>query len=566
VKVGAVSGCFTATNSTDEPEGAWTKVGIPFDPPLDMSQCGALGVWVYGDGKGELLNFQLNNSRENYPAWDDHYVDVNFTGWRYFELLLRERDAQRHKDYVWPYGGPCEVGRNPIVHGRIGAFNVYYNNIPPGETVRCYIGPVRALPVAKTTLTNPTVTIGGKAFSFPVTLEGGQYIEYEGSGDCRMHDERGAVIAAVRPEGDAPVLAAGDNALSFAAEGTEGRLNRANVTVITQGEPMGGQAPAEKVDWELLRTEFDEPRTISAPGLAGSSWEVLCRPDARGARVEAEVAVQSAGAPAAGYDAETALPIETFDDLARFADTPENTFARYVYDAENSGIPCKPGVTQTLESVTKPVKVGGRSARLSATSTRGDNAGWCAKGARFSPPLDLSSCPALGFWLHGDGGGQSFKLQLRDTEGAWYDMVTPVDFTGWKYVQFDLGEGGIRLGQIEYAILFYNSIPGGATVSCCIDDIRGLRAAEYVRNPVLTIAGRRLVFPVSLAAGERLVYRGMDDCVLYGRDGAVKEQVSPVGTGFELHPGPNKVRFRVGPGSARQYVVRVSLTKVYPTT
>ena len=59
--------------------------------------------------------------------------------------------------------------------------------------------------------------------------------------------------------------------------------------------------------------------------------------------------MQSAGAPAAGYDAETALPIETFDDLARFADTPENTFARYVYDAENSGIPCKPGVTQTLE-------------------------------------------------------------------------------------------------------------------------------------------------------------------------------------------------------------------------
>ena len=79
-----------------------------------MGKCGALGVWICGDGKGELLNFQLNNSREYYTAWDDHYVDVNFTGWRYFELLLRERDAQRHQDYVWPYGGACEVGRSPI--------------------------------------------------------------------------------------------------------------------------------------------------------------------------------------------------------------------------------------------------------------------------------------------------------------------------------------------------------------------------------------------------------------------------------------------------------------------
>ena len=86
-----------------------------------MSKCGALGVWIYGDGKGELLNFQLNNTREYYTAWDDHYVDVNFTGWRYFELLLRERDAQRHQDYVWPYGGPCEVGRTPILRNRVGA-------------------------------------------------------------------------------------------------------------------------------------------------------------------------------------------------------------------------------------------------------------------------------------------------------------------------------------------------------------------------------------------------------------------------------------------------------------
>ncbi|MEI6502192.1 MAG: hypothetical protein WCP21_14345, partial [Armatimonadota bacterium] len=71
---GTVSGRLTATNSNAPRRSAWTKLGLPFTPPLDLSNCGAVGVWIYGDGKGELLNFQFNNTRENYPVWDDHYV------------------------------------------------------------------------------------------------------------------------------------------------------------------------------------------------------------------------------------------------------------------------------------------------------------------------------------------------------------------------------------------------------------------------------------------------------------------------------------------------------------
>ena len=89
VRVGTQSAVLTARNATTTRQGAWTKVGQVFTPPLDMSACSALGVWIFGDGKGELLNFQLNNTREYYTGWDDHYVDVNFTGWRYYELLLR---------------------------------------------------------------------------------------------------------------------------------------------------------------------------------------------------------------------------------------------------------------------------------------------------------------------------------------------------------------------------------------------------------------------------------------------------------------------------------------------
>jgi hypothetical protein len=248
VKVGSVSASLTAKNTSDARRGAWTKVGRTFTPPLDMSKCGALGVWVYGDGKGELLNFQLNNTHEYYTAWDDHYVDVNFTGWRYFELLLRERDAQRHQDYVWPYGGACEVGRSPILRNRVGSFSIYYNDLPPGEETRCFVGPVKALPAVKVKLNNPTVVAGGHRITFPVTLESGQFIEYEGHADCRVHDERGAVLQRITPQGDAPQLTPGENAVSFTCDGPAGYNTRANVTVITQGPPLDGKEPGKTAE------------------------------------------------------------------------------------------------------------------------------------------------------------------------------------------------------------------------------------------------------------------------------------------------------------------------------
>jgi hypothetical protein len=248
VKAGTVSASFTAKNATATRRGAWAKAGRVFTPPLDMSKCGALGVWIHGDGKGELLNFQLNNTREYYTVWDDHYVDVNFTGWRYYELLLRERDAQRHQDYVWPYGGACEVGRSPILRNRVGSLSIYYNDLPPNEQVRCFLGPVKALPVVKVKLSNPTVVIGGQRLVFPVTLESGQFIEYEGPADCRWHDERGAILQRIAPQGCEPKLASGDNPVSFTCDGPAGYSARAQVTVITQGPPLGGPAPGKTPD------------------------------------------------------------------------------------------------------------------------------------------------------------------------------------------------------------------------------------------------------------------------------------------------------------------------------
>jgi acyl-CoA synthetase (AMP-forming)/AMP-acid ligase II len=81
-------------------------------------------------------------------------------------------------------------------------------DVPFGHKVA--IAPVKALPVAKVQLKNPTLIVGGAKIVFPVTLESGQYIEMESAEDCALRDERGALVQKVTPVGEVPVVVAGE--------------------------------------------------------------------------------------------------------------------------------------------------------------------------------------------------------------------------------------------------------------------------------------------------------------------------------------------------------------------
>ena len=80
------------------------------------------------------------------------------------------------------------------------------------------IGPIKAC-VAEVRYTNPAVVIGASRIVFPVTLESGQYIEYEGPADCRLHNERGAVLKRITPQGDVPRIVPGENHVRFTCDG-----------------------------------------------------------------------------------------------------------------------------------------------------------------------------------------------------------------------------------------------------------------------------------------------------------------------------------------------------------
>ncbi len=253
-KVGSLSGRYSATSKAASRHGAWAKAAKLFEPDVDMSKQGAIGVWIHGDGKGELLNLQLKCPRQYWHATGEHYVKIDFTGWRYFELLLRERDAEQFGDYKWPYGGHYAVYRSPVIRGHISELNLFFNNLPPGGSVTCLLSPIKALRTVKIKLENPSVEIAGRRIVFPVVLESGAYLEFASMSDCKLYDARGALVKDVQPQGDVPVLTAGSSQVKFTCKGPDGLRGRAKVTVIGSGPPLRGCAPKDQVRWELLKT------------------------------------------------------------------------------------------------------------------------------------------------------------------------------------------------------------------------------------------------------------------------------------------------------------------------
>lgn len=222
---------FSATNSSATKTAAWAKAARTFAGGLDITGKDALGVWIYGDAKGEILNLQLFNAPGYSNVLDDHYVTVDFSGWKYFELPLCERDAEQYYDYSWPYSN-SDLNRATFVNrAHVGGINIFYNNIPVGQTANCYISLVKALPVADVTLTNPAVTIGSTTITFPTTLTSGQYIEFNSMTDCKRYDQNGFLLGSITPTGTQPLLAYGNNTVTFGGTAQTGYNVRAMVSI-----------------------------------------------------------------------------------------------------------------------------------------------------------------------------------------------------------------------------------------------------------------------------------------------------------------------------------------------
>ncbi len=247
-----VSASFVATNQSAERTRAWVTVQRTFDPPIDLSGRG-MGLWVHGDGKGALLDLQIRSPKHVTFALTEHYMKLDFTGWRYVELIDTEDYAIER--YEWPYSRPRSEWENnlasamgfayPVYHahlnyGQIGELHLALNDLPQGEEVRVFLGPIRSIPHKTVTFHNPELTFNGQRIAFPVTLESGHMLEFTPPNTYTVCDKAGELITTGTIEGEAPLLQPGGNTIAFKAEPPEDATLHARVTLTTAGEALGG--------------------------------------------------------------------------------------------------------------------------------------------------------------------------------------------------------------------------------------------------------------------------------------------------------------------------------------
>ena len=227
---------YRARNALNRRNSTWTKVERLFSPPIDIRDHQAIGVWIKGDGKGEVLNIQLRSPQHLTHAIGEHYVVIDFTGWRYFQLI--EPEGERYADYEWPYGHSYSIYREAIDYAILERLGLFFNNLPTRGEVECQLSPIKAIPLREITIKNPRITINGKTITFPVELDTGSYLEFNSMTDCRVYGTEGELVCEVEPVGEVPILDEGENEISFDCDAPGDVIPRARVTTISQGEPL----------------------------------------------------------------------------------------------------------------------------------------------------------------------------------------------------------------------------------------------------------------------------------------------------------------------------------------
>lgn len=226
---------LSAKNETAAQNAAWACVSKTFGfsgVNLGRDRI-AFGAWVKGDGSGVLLNLQFRTPVAFTGGISDHYVRLDFTGWKYVTVLLRERDAAGHCEYRWPYGGYLAVYRDMVTPEHLGTFSAYLNDIPKGGKATVEIGEVRALKMVAAKAENVAVSVNGERFAVPFVLTSGEYAELD-DGFWTHYSAKGDALLRVAATAK-PVLKAGKNDVALVG-GQDASAVRAEVTLFAFGK------------------------------------------------------------------------------------------------------------------------------------------------------------------------------------------------------------------------------------------------------------------------------------------------------------------------------------------
>ncbi|MCK5801595.1 MAG: hypothetical protein KAI66_02125 [Lentisphaeria bacterium] len=214
---------------------SWVRLSKHFPEAIDLTACQALGFWLCGDGSGATLNIQMRDTG-NFNSFEDKYVPIDFTGWRYIRLL--EAEGDRFESLTLPYGRCVyKIYRHVLDHANFRRLNLWYANIRPHSEVRCLMTPIRALPVIPAKLASAEIEINGARLALPVAMESGQWLEIDPQGAWTVFDPKGTALKSGTISSQLPKLVPGANQLALHTPAGAGAY-RFRISLATKGGPL----------------------------------------------------------------------------------------------------------------------------------------------------------------------------------------------------------------------------------------------------------------------------------------------------------------------------------------
>ena len=221
-EVRGLKGYEISTKYDGKDKPSWvTRVIAELPKHINLRGHRGLGLWVRGDGKGELLFVELvaRNCKRQY------YVPVDFTGERYFEFPLGETCLGRYYAYDWNHWSGFAswwVTMKGFDYGHVDRVTMGFNAIPPGTEARCAIAGIKALRELGASLANPSVKLNGRSMRFDATLAPGSYLIY-GRGDAaEVRDANYVLVGQAPVTGGGIDVQPGENVVQVSYEGAKG--------------------------------------------------------------------------------------------------------------------------------------------------------------------------------------------------------------------------------------------------------------------------------------------------------------------------------------------------------
>ncbi len=203
---------------------------------FNMSQNMVLKVNVQGTGKdGDAIVLELEENTTGSTSIHRFFVDLNYTGWKEHVLLDCDQYDWDETKYTFP-GVTGTYQENRIIP-TFGYMNKFTVRAATESSKNAIIGDLVFYAQSDVTVTNPSVTVGGKTMTFKTTLLAGEYLEYDPKTNKAIRYTREQTKEDVEFDGQIK-LSGGSTTGSYKVESTTVPTVRAKVVFGFSGDEI----------------------------------------------------------------------------------------------------------------------------------------------------------------------------------------------------------------------------------------------------------------------------------------------------------------------------------------